>query len=162
MTMRGVEAPQFRQLLGRFATGVSVITARGPGGGPVGMTASSIASVSLDPPLLLVSVDRRHDMHAALEAGQHFVVNVLAAEQEALSRRFAGDEENRFDGVGYKENRHAIPVLDGALASIECVKQTAVPGGDHTVFFGLVTGGTVTDRRPLLYYRGGYAGLQGG
>ncbi len=162
MTMRGVEPPQFRQLLGRFATGVTVVTARGPGGGPVGMTASSVASVSLNPPLLLVCVDRTHDMHAALEAGQHFVLNVLAADQEALSRRFAEDDENRFDGVGYKENRHGIPVLDGALASIECVKQTAVPGGDHTVFFGLVTGGNVTDRRPLLYYRGGYASLHGG
>ena len=162
MTMRGVEPPQFRQLLGRFATGVTVVTARGPGGGPVGMTASSVASVSLDPPLLLVCVDRSHDMHAALEAGQHFVLNVLAADQEALSRRFAADDEHRFDGVGYKENRQGIPVLDGALASIECVKQTAVPGGDHTVFFGLVTGGTVTDRQPLLYYRGGYISLQGG
>ena len=162
MTMRGVEPPQFRQLLGRFATGVTIVTARDPSGGPVGMTASSVASVSLDPPLLLVSVDRTHDMHAALAAAEHFVLNVLAADQEALSRRFAGDEENRFDGVGYKENRQGIPVLDGALASIECVKQTAVPGGDHTVFFGLVTGGSVTDRRPLLYYRGGYASLQGG
>ena len=162
MTMRGVEPPQFRQLLGRFATGVTIVTARDPSGGPVGMTASSVASVSLDPPLLLVSVDRTHDMHAALAAGEHFVLNVLAADQEALSRRFAGDEENRFDGVGYKENRQGIPVLDGALASIECVKQTAVPAGDHTVFLGLVTGGSVTDRRPLLYYRGGYASLQGG
>ncbi|HYR31680.1 MAG TPA: flavin reductase family protein [Gemmatimonadales bacterium] len=160
--MHGVEPPQFRQLLGRFATGVTVVTARAPGGGAVGMTASSVASVSLNPPLLLVCVDRSHDMHAALETGQPFVLNVLAADQEALSRRFAGDEENRFDGVGYKENRQGIPVLDGALASIECVKQTAVPGGDHTVFFGLVTGGAVTDRRPLLYYRGGYASLQGG
>ncbi len=147
MTMHGVEPPHFRQLLGRFATGVTVVTARGPDGGPVGMTASSVASVSLDPPLLLVCVDR---------------LNVLAADQEALSRRFAADDEHRFDGVGYKENRQGIPVLDGALASIECVKQTAVPGGDHTVFFGLVTGGSVTDRRPLLYYRGGYASLQGG
>lgn len=160
--MSGVEPAQFRQLLGRFATGVTIVTARDLSGGPVGMTASSVASVSLDPPLLLISVDRSHDMHVALEAGQHFVLNVLAADQEALSRRFAGDEENRFDGVGYKENRQGIPVLDGALASIECVKQTAVPGGDHTVFFGLVTGGAVTDRRPLLYYRGGYASLQGG
>jgi flavin reductase (DIM6/NTAB) family NADH-FMN oxidoreductase RutF len=152
--MSGVEPAQFRQLLGRFATGVTIVTARDLSGGPVGMTASSVASVSLDPPLLLISVDRSHDMHV--------VLNVLAADQEALSRRFAGDEENRFDGVGYKENRQGIPVLDGALASIECVKQTAVPGGDHTVFFGLVTGGAVTDRRPLLYYRGGYASLHGG
>jgi len=157
--MRGVDPPQFRQLLGRFATGVTVLTARTPAGEPIGMTASSVASVSLDPPLLLVSVDKSHDMHAALERGTHFVLNILSADQEALSRRFAASEPNRFRGVSYRENERGIAVLDGAVAHLECEKRTAVPGGDHTVFFGLVVGGDVTDRRPLLYYRGGYAGL---
>lgn len=161
MTMHGVEPPLFRQLLGRFATGVTVLTTRAsPGGEPIGMTASSVASVSLDPPLVLVSVDRRHEMHAALEAASHFVLNVLAADQEALSRRFAADEPNRFGGVGFRPNKQGIAVLDGVLAHIECEKQAVVPAGDHTVFFGLVVGGSVTDRRPLLYYRGGYAGLR--
>lgn len=160
--MRGAEPPLFRQLLGRFATGVTVITTRTQAGDPIGMTASSVASVSLNPPLVLVSVDRGHDMHAALEAATHFVLNVLAADQEALSRRFAADEADRFAGVGYRENKQGIAVLDGVLAHVECVKQAAVPGGDHSVFFGLVVGGGVTDRRPLLYYRGGYASLQGG
>ena len=82
--------------------------------------------------------------------------------QEALSRRFAEEHPNRFDGVGYQQSKHGIPVLDGVLASIECEKQAEVPGGDHSVFFGIVTGGSVSDRRPLLYYRGGYAGLTGG
>lgn len=158
--MHGVEPSLFRQLLGRFATGVTVLTARAPGGDPIGMTASSVASVSLDPPLVLVSVDRHHDMHAALEAAPHFVLNVLAADQESLSRRFAADAPNRFGGVGFRENKQGIAVLDGVLAHIECEKQAAVPGGDHTVFVGLVVGGNVTDRRPLLYYRGGYAGLR--
>lgn len=157
--MRGVDPPQFRQLLGRFATGVTVLTARTPAGEPIGMTASSVASVSLDPPLLLVSVDKSHDMHAALERGTHFVLNILSADQEALSRRFAASEPNRFRGVSYRENERGIAVLDGAVAHLECEKRTAVPGGDHTVFFGLVVGGDVTDRRPLLYYRGGYTGL---
>jgi len=157
--MRGVDPPQFRQLLGRFATGVTVLTARTPAGEPIGMTASSVASVSLDPPLLLVSVDKSHDMHAALERGTHFVLNILSADQEALSRRFAASEPNRFRGVSYRENERGIAVLDGAVAHLECEKRTAVPGGDHTVFFGLVVGGDVTDRRPLLYYRGGYMGL---
>lgn len=156
MTMRGVEAPLFRQLLGRFATGVTVLTTRGP----VGMTASSVASVSLDPPLVLVSVDRQHEMHGALEAEPYFVLNILAADQETLSRRFAGDEPNRFSGVGFHLNKQGIAVLDGVLAHIECERQTAIPAGDHTVFVGLVIGGSVTDRRPLLYYRGGYAGLR--
>jgi flavin reductase (DIM6/NTAB) family NADH-FMN oxidoreductase RutF len=159
--MHGVEPALFRQLLGRFATGVTVLTTRAPGGDPIGMTASSVASVSLNPPLVLVSVDRHHDMHAALEAAPHFVLNVLAADQEALSRRFASDAPNRFGGVGFRENKQGIAVLDGVLAHIECEKQAAVPGGDHTVFVGLVVGGNVTDRRPLLYYRGGYAGLEG-
>lgn len=152
----GVDAAQFRQLLGRFATGVSVLTARDARGHPQGMTASSIASVSLEPPLLLVAVDRANDMHAALRATTHFVVNILADDQEALARRFAAETTNRFDGVGYRENRHGIPLLEGALAHIECAKHAEAPGGDHTVFIGLVTGGEVTERRPLLYFRGGY------
>jgi len=160
--MHGVEPALFRQLLGRFATGVTVLTTRAPSpsGEPIGMTASSIASVSLDPPLVLVSVDRRHEMHTALEAASTFVLNILAADQEAISRRFAGDEPNRFNGVGFRTNKQGIAVLDGVVAHIECEKQTAIPAGDHTVFLGLVIGGSVTDRRPLLYYRGGYAGLR--
>ena len=155
--MHGVEPPQFRQLLGRFATGVTVLTTRGPHGQPIGMTASSVASVSLDPPLLLVSVSREHDMHPALEAAQYFALNVLSADQEAVSRRFAGERPDRFSGIGYRESKHGVPILDGVLASIECEKHSTVPGGDHTVFFGLVIGGAVAERRPLLYYRGGYA-----
>jgi flavin reductase (DIM6/NTAB) family NADH-FMN oxidoreductase RutF len=156
----GVAPAQFRQLLGRFPTGVSVLTARGaPGGHPVGMTASSIASVSLEPPLVLVAVDHKNEMHAALRSGRHFAINVLSAEQEALARRFAETEANRFAGVGYRESRFGIPLLDGALAHIECAMHAAVEAGDHTIFIGLVTGGTVSERRPLLYYRGGYASL---
>ena len=159
----GADPAQFRALLGRFATGVTVLTTRQADGRPTGMTASSVASVSLSPPQLLVCVDRRHEMHAALEAGRYFVLNVLAADQEALSRRFAADTapSDRFDGVGYHDNERGLPVLDGVLASIECEKTNAVVAGDHTVFFGLVTGGAVTERRPLLYYRGGYATLGG-
>ena len=97
MTTHGVDPAQFRQLLGRFATGVTVLTTRDARGRPIGMTASSVASVSLDPPLLLVSVDRRHDMHPAMQAASRFVLNVLAADQEALSRRFAAEHPDRFE-----------------------------------------------------------------
>lgn len=159
MTVSGVDPALFRQLLGRFATGVTVLTTRAPGGGPIGMTASSIASVSLHPPLLLVSVDHQNDMHAAMEAASHFVLNVLAADQEALARRFAADEAGRFTGVGYRENKQGIAIVGGVVAHLECVKQAALPGGDHTVFVGLVAGGDASDRRPLLYYRGAYTSL---
>ena len=157
--LRGVEPPLFRQLLGRFATGVSVITARTAGGTPIGMTANSLASVSLEPPLVLVSVEHVHQMHAALHGATHWVFNILSSDQEALSRRFAGAEPDRFLGVSYHENERGIAVIDGTVAHIECEKHAVVPGGDHTVFIGLVVGGDSTDRRPLLYYRGGYAGL---
>lgn len=159
--MPGVHPDLFRQLLGRFATGVTVVTTRDPAGRPVGMTASSVASVSLEPPLVLVCVARTNDMHPALEAAPRFVLNVLASDQEALSRRFAAEHPNRFDGIGYRESRYGLPVLERTVATIECDKQGEAPGGDHTVFFGLVTGGSVSDGRPLLYYRGGYAGLEG-
>jgi len=155
---RGVESPLFRQLLGRFATGVTVLTSRF-NGQPLGMTANSLASVSLDPPLVLVSVEKQHDMHTAMEQGNHYIFNILSSEQEALSRRFATSEPDRFRGVSYRENDRGIAILDGVVAHIECEKVTSVPGGDHTIFIGLVVGGDATDRRPLLYYRGGYAGL---
>ncbi|HUK20924.1 MAG TPA: flavin reductase family protein [Gemmatimonadales bacterium] len=158
--MHGVDAAQFRQLLGQFATGVTILTTLTPEGRPIGMTASSVASVSLDPPLLLVSVNKQHDMHAALLKAKHFVLNVLSQEQEGLSRRFAADHPDRFSGVGFKESRFGVPVLEGVLANIDCEKLEMVAGGDHTVFFGLVIDGAVSNRSPLLYYRGGYAGLR--
>ncbi|HKW41722.1 MAG TPA: flavin reductase family protein [Gemmatimonadales bacterium] len=160
--MPGADPALFRQLLGRFATGVTVVTARDAAGRPVGMTASSVASVSLHPPLVLVSVDQVNDMHPALKAAQRFILNVLAADQEVISRRFAAEHPNRFDGIRYRDSQHGLPVLDGVVASIECEKHGEAPGGDHTVFFGLVTGGSVYDRQPLLYYRGGYTGLRDG
>jgi flavin reductase (DIM6/NTAB) family NADH-FMN oxidoreductase RutF len=151
-----VDADQFRQLLGRFATGVTVVTARSASGAPLGMTASSLASVSLDPPLVLVAVDRANDMHDALKTAPHFAINILTADQEILSRRFASTDPNRFDGVGYREGRNGLPLLNDVVAHIECAMHGAVPGGDHTVYFGLVTGGDVTEARPLIYYRSGY------
>lgn len=157
-----VDPATFRQLLGRFATGVTVLTTRTPEGEPIGMTASSVASVALEPPLVLVCVDRKHDMHAALGAARHFALNVLAADQEALSRRFAETEEHRFAGVAYRDGPEGCPVLDGVVGTIVCRREAAYPGGDHTIFVGRVTGGAVSDRRPLLYYRGGYTGLRGG
>lgn len=159
--MPSVDPAQFRQLLGCFATGVTVLTTRDTLGRPIGMTASSVASVSLTPPLLLVSVNRDHDMHAPLKAATRFVLNVLAADQEALSRRFADEHPDRFAGTPYRDTAHGIPVLEGVVASIECEKQDEAAAGDHTVFFGLVTGGVVSDREPLLYYRSRYTGLRG-
>jgi flavin reductase (DIM6/NTAB) family NADH-FMN oxidoreductase RutF len=154
-----IDPSQFRQLLGRFATGVTILTVTTPEGRPLGMTANSLASVSLHPPLISVCVDREAEMHDAILSIREFVVNVLASPQEALARRFADKHEDRFDGVGYHLSPEGLILLDGALAHIECERVAEHPGGDHTIVVGRVTGGTTGDGRPLLYYRGGYAAL---
>lgn len=147
----------FRQLLGRFATGVTVLTTRDQGGHPVGMTASSLASVSLTPPLLSVCVDFSADMHRALSGAPGFIINVLASDQEEISRRFAElPPEDRLQGVAWRETGDGLVVLGGAIAHIECERYADFPLGDHTLFVGRVTGGTVSEGDPLLYFRGGY------
>lgn len=155
-----IDTALFRQLLGHFATGVTVITARDQAGHPTGMTANSLSSVSLVPPLISICVDHLADTHRVLAAGGPFVINLLAAGQEGLSRRFAGKQTpDRFEGVGYRLTASQLPVLDGVLAHIECEFFSTHELGDHTLFVGRVTGGSASEGRPLLYYRGGYADL---
>ena len=155
-----LDATAFRQLLTRFATGVTVLTTRDDTGHPVGMTASSLTSVSLTPPLVSVCVDVTAEMHRALGAGPPFVINILAAGQETLSRRFAvTPAAERFTGIHYRETNDGLVILEGVLAHIECEKFTEVPLGDHTLFVGRVTGGRAGEGEPLLYYRGSYGAL---
>jgi flavin reductase (DIM6/NTAB) family NADH-FMN oxidoreductase RutF len=130
-----------------------------PEGRQLGMTANSLASVSLHPPLISVCVDREADMHDAILRVPEFVVNILCSHQEALARRFADEHEDRFDGIGYHLSPEGLVLLDGVLAHIECQREAEYPGGDHTIVVGRVIGGSTTDGRPLLYYRGGYAAL---
>jgi flavin reductase (DIM6/NTAB) family NADH-FMN oxidoreductase RutF len=136
-----------------------VLTVRDGGGQPAGMTASSLASVSLQPPLLSVCVDHEAELHDLIVAAPEFVVNILESGQEELSRRFADQHVDRFDGVGYRVGAEGQIFLDGALAHIECERFATYPGGDHTIVIGRVTGGDNRDGHPLLYYRGGYAAL---
>lgn len=123
------------------------------------MTANSLASVSLLPPLISVCVDREAEMHPAILGVSEFVVNVLSGRQEALARRFADKHEDRFEGIGYHLTSDGLVLLDGTLAHIECQRHAEYPGGDHTIVLGLVTGGATGEGHPLLYYRGGYAAL---
>ena len=111
-----VDPAHFRELMGRFATGVTVLTVNGPGDRALGMTASSLASVSLVPPLVSVCVDHEAELHDAILAAPVFVVNVLESGQEVLSRRFADHHEDRFEGVGYHRSPEGLVLLDGALA----------------------------------------------
>jgi flavin reductase (DIM6/NTAB) family NADH-FMN oxidoreductase RutF len=157
--MPGVDSAQFRQLMGRFPTGVVVLTACTADGRHQGMTVNSLASVSLDPPLLLVSIDHAADMHPTLTTSEHFALNILSSGQEAVSRRFAGNREGRFDGIGWQSSPLGLVWLDGALAHVECQRVALHEAGDHTILVGLILAGAASDGRPLCYFRGGYASL---
>ena len=150
----------FRSLLGRFASGLSVVTTVDQTGRDVGMTVSAFASVSLEPPLVLICVARDASVFNELTAAHYVVVNILAAEQESLSRRFAGPVSHRFDGLGYSRAKTGAPILDDVLAWCECRVVQRHEAGDHLLLVAEVERGAVQDHKPLLYYRGGYAQLE--
>ncbi len=151
----------FRSVLGRFASGVTVVTTVDAEGRDHGMTVSAFCSLSLDPPQVLVCIDRAATMHDGLATGAPVVVNILSAGQEALSRRFAsGDPPNRFDGVGYVRGGGGAAVLDDVLAWLECRVAARHAGGDHTIVVAQVEGAGTRQASPLLYYRSGYATLE--
>ena len=155
--MPGFDSARFRELCGHFATGVAVVTARDGDGAPAGMTANSFASVSLEPPLISISIDHAAEMHRILSESDTFVVNILEASQESLSRRFADAHPQRFEAVDFWVNRQGVPDLGGTLATLECEVASRVVAGDHTLLIARVLGGETRDGRPLLYFRGRYA-----
>jgi flavin reductase (DIM6/NTAB) family NADH-FMN oxidoreductase RutF len=156
-----IDPDAFRSVLGRFASGVTVVTTRDADGRDVGMTVSAFCSVSLDPPLVQVCIDRTSSAFPALAAAERFGVSILAAEQEALSRRFAAeDSAHRFDGIGYLRGESGVVLLLDALGHLECKVVDHHEAGDHTIFIGEVERAAAGDAKPLLYYRGGYAQLE--
>lgn len=152
----GISQEEFRQTLRHFASGVTIVTTRDVDGRPTGLTASAFVSVSLDPPWVLVCVDRAANCHQALLGHGRFAINILTLEQEGLSKRFASQEDDKFDGVNYRRGRLDLPILDGSLAALECRTVHAYPGGDHTIFVGEVEAAHTEEGHPLLYYRGRY------
>jgi flavin reductase (DIM6/NTAB) family NADH-FMN oxidoreductase RutF len=153
---------EFRRLLGHFATGVTVVTTSDADARPTGLTVSAFASLSLDPPLVLVCVDHKSQTYPALLERGHFVVNVLTTDQEAVSRRFASTRLDKFDGIPYRLSPRGLPLIEAALAHIECVTLSTHAGGDHTIFIGRVEGAAFGAGDPLVYYRGKYHRLEGG
>jgi len=155
-----IDRDLFRAVLGRFASGVTIITTTDEHGRDHGMTVSAFSSLSLDPPLVLVCLDHTASVWPAFASAEHFAINILGSAQEALSRRFASKEGDRFDGVGFTRGTSGVALLDDTLASIECRVTTRVAQGDHSIVVGSVeSGSTRGDPQPLLYYRGGYASL---
>jgi flavin reductase (DIM6/NTAB) family NADH-FMN oxidoreductase RutF len=159
-SLMSIDQAQFRQALGSFATGVTVITVDYDGQ-VRGMTANAFTSVSLDPLLILVCVDHKARTHAHLHARKRFGINVLAENQRAISEYYArstATHENAESEAGARFDRteHGTPVLHGALAYLECRLHTAQDAGDHTIFIAEVEDVVVRQGEPLLYFRGKY------
>lgn len=157
-----IEASVYRGIIGQFATGVTVITT-GVNGWLHGMTANAITSVSLDPLLLLVCVEKEAHTHDHLSRAAAFTVSILAEDQQDVSQTFATPnepEEGRLQGVGYRIGENGAPIIDGCLASIQCEVTEQTDGGDHTIFIGRVLDATSErDAPPLLFYQGKYREL---
>ena len=159
-----VTAAEFRHAMGHFATGVTVVTSLDRNGQPVGTTASAVSSLSLDPPLVLVCFDLASATLRAVRSHRSFVLNVLAAPQQHLSANFAKRGlAADWDGVAHRPGRYGSPRLHGVLATVECMVEHHLPGGDHEIVVGRVrdveTGDDNTS--PLLYWRGGYLSAGG-
>ena len=151
-----------RDALGCLATGVTVITTVGPKSQPVGITANSFSAVSLQPPLVLFSLNRgAYSLRSCLSA-QHFAVNILRADQRELSNNFATPLQDKWKGIHYDVWETGCPILPAALASFECKIRYTYNGGDHVIFVGEVLRMTADlEGRPLLFYRGRYSCLDG-
>ncbi len=147
-------ARAFRNALGQFATGVTVVTCR-TSEGPLGITANSFAAVSLDPPLVLWSPARASRRFAAFESAEHFAIHVLGDHQHPICNGFAREGEG-FDGFEWHDSANGVPLIDGCLARFECVRHAIHDGGDHAIIVGLVTAATMTEGTPLLFSRGTY------
>jgi len=146
----------FRAAMGRFATGITVVTTVDGDGAPYGVTATSFASLSLDPPLVQWSLRNAAYSLPVFLKSERFVVNVLSADQESVSRRFATPEIDRFAHLNTESGLGGVSLIQGALAWIECSLETTLAGGDHTILVGKVLRARTFDHQPLLYWRGGY------
>ena len=147
----------FRDALGEFATGVTVVTAKDKDGTPVGATANSFSSVSLDPPLVLWNVAKTANCFDAFNAAEHFAVHILHSGQEDISKRFATKDNDKFSGVEWHESAEGVPLLTDFDVRFECSTEHLYDGGDHLIIVGRVHAMDNKAREPLGFYKGRYA-----
>ncbi len=149
---------RFREVLGHFATGITIVTAM-EDEGPVGFTCQSFTSLSLDPALIALAPAKTSTSWPKIAAAGAFCVNILSSDQEALCRTFAASGADKFAGVGWSTAATGAPVLDGALAFIDCHLEQIHDAGDHELVIGRVLDMGVGEGTPLLYYRSGFGGF---
>ena len=156
-----VDSTQLREVMSRLATGVTVVTTR-VGDETSAMTANAVLSLSLDPPLILVSVQRDSQMHRLLMRSECFAVSILQQEHEDLSQRFAQPGPKNLSDLGIRTATSGAPIIVDSLAFADCRIRQVVAGGDHDMFIGEMTAGEVNEGAPLLFYAGGYSRLAPG
>ena len=156
-----IDQIEFRAAMGRFASGVTVVTTKDADNRLHGITVSAFCSVSLVPPLVLICIEKSAGSHAAIIESKAFVVNILSLSQAALSERFAAPLNNKFNDVEFDPGIDGIPVLLGCLANLECRVQNSCDGGDHTIFVAEVENVKIDDREPLVYFHSGYRSIDG-
>lgn len=155
-----VTKEQFRRWLASFAAGVTVVTTRSADGRPYGLTATAFTSVSLEPPLVLVCVDKKSESHPHFLASRVFAVNFLAEGQEHYARHFAVSGGEKFRDIPFAFGVGGAPLLQERLGFVECRAEEIVEAGDHTILIGrVVAGDAAEEKRPLLYFRGSYYGI---
>src|SRR4051812_12856826 len=154
-----IDPRDFRNALGTYATGVTIITAMTSNGTPYGLTCNSFASVSLNPPLVLWSLGMFSQGLTTFQNASHFTVNVLGASQQALASKFAKSSEDKFAGVEWTHGLGSAPVLADSVANFQCRAANRYYGGDHVIFLGAVEAYAYNRREPLLFARGGYGRL---
>jgi flavin reductase (DIM6/NTAB) family NADH-FMN oxidoreductase RutF len=154
-----IEPQELRRVMGHFATGVTIITTQDKDGTPNGLTANAFMSLSLNPPLVLISVDKGATCYACFQLQNGFTVNFLSEDQEDISRRFATKGIDKFAGLQWHTGSNGAAIIDGALAYVECRITQCYEGGDHTVVVGEILDARATGDRPLLFYKGKYQRL---
>ncbi|MGV8996277.1 MAG: flavin reductase family protein [Parvibaculaceae bacterium] len=159
-TLTIVDPATYRNALGSFASGVTVLTTNA-GDAPVGTTVSAFTALSLVPPLILVSLGVKSETLAHIKRAGFFSVNILSSGQGDLAKRFAtSDGAAKFDGISYHMGEHGAPLFDGASATLECDLDDCIRGGDHEILIGFVRSAAVApELTPLVYYRGGFAAM---
>ena len=151
-----VTEEDFRSALGRFASGVTVVTTKDASGELHGITVSAFCSVSLQPPMVLICIEKTAGSHPEVKKSAIFVVNILCEGEADISELFASSRSEKFDIVKWHPGIEGVPVLDGALATLECRVKFSYHGGDHSIFVGEVEKVTAADGKPLTYFRGEY------
>ena len=156
--MRRLTSEEFRDVIGHFASGVTVITALHDGK-PFGTTASAFTSLSLEPPMVLVCMNKTSETGIAIQAARHFAVNILSEDQQEEAKRFAGKGENKFEGMDTTPGCWGEPLLPGSLATLECKVTEETAGGTHLVFLAEVLQASTSNGAPLAYWRGAFGRL---